>query len=152
MVSCFPCASRSSRLPFIVPSVAAACFRLLLCVKFSIGGRLWPRPSPSLYFFVACLHSSPQTMGQCPPHVPPRSRLLSNAPLTVDNNFSVGCCVPPSNGGHLRPRVRPSLFFVVDYFDPPNDRQPSSPHVPTQPRLFSNALSNVVTVSNLIVV
>ncbi len=94
MVSCFPRASCSSHLPFIVPSVAAACFWWLLCVKFSIGGRLWPRPSPSLKFFVAHLHSMPQTMGQRPPHVPPRSRLLSNAPLTVDDNFRLVAVSP----------------------------------------------------------
>ena len=39
------------------------------------------------FFYFLPLHSTPQTMGQRPPHVPPRSRLLSNAPLTVDDNF-----------------------------------------------------------------
>ena len=37
-------------------------------------------------------------------------------------------------------------------FDPPSNEQPSSPYVPTQPCLFSNAPSNVNTICHLIVV
>ena len=67
------------------------------------------------FFNLLPLHLTPQTMGQRSPHIPPRSPLLSNAPLIVDDHFtSVGCCVPTLNDGHLRPRVRPSLYFFVD--------------------------------------
>jgi hypothetical protein len=121
MVSCFPRASRSSRLPFIVPSVAAACFWLVGVCKISIGSRLRPGPSPSLYFFVARLHSTPQTMGQRPPHVPPRSHLLSNAPLTVDNNFRL-VVVSPIKRRPSKAKGPPISLFFWSIIRPPKRR------------------------------
>ena len=37
----------------------------------------------------------------------------------------VGCCVPPSNGGHLRPRVSPSLYFLMGLVLAPQTREPA---------------------------
>jgi hypothetical protein len=73
---------------------------------------------------------------------PPRSSLVASSlqrPPQRRRRLVFDCCVPSSDGGHQRPRVRPSLYFFVAPFDSPNDKQPSSPHVPTQPRLLSNA-------------
>ncbi len=36
--------------------------------------------------------------------------------------LAVGYCVPPSNGGHLRPRVRPSIYFFSRLIRPPKCR------------------------------
>ena len=44
-------------------------------------------PAHLSIFFIAHLHLTPQTKGQRPLHVPPRSHLLSNAPLNVDDDF-----------------------------------------------------------------
>jgi hypothetical protein len=52
MVLRFPRASRSSRLPSIVPSIAADCFWLVVVSNSSIGGHLRPRRIYFFYFFV----------------------------------------------------------------------------------------------------
>ena len=52
MVLRFPRASRSSRLPSIVPSVAAAVFGWLLCNFWLIGGHLRPRRIFLFFSFV----------------------------------------------------------------------------------------------------
>jgi hypothetical protein len=152
MVSCFLRASRSSRLPFIVPSVAAACFWLVVVCKIFNRRPSTPRAQPiSLFFCRLPPFDAPNNRTTNPTRSAPVASPLQRPPHRR-RQLSVGCCVPPSNGGHLRPRVRPSLYFFGRLIQPPNDGQPSSQHVPTQPRLFSNTPSNVVTSSHLIVV
>ncbi len=61
-------------------------------------------------------HSAPVTSHlQCPSHR--RCQLL------------VGCCVPPSNGGHLRQRVLPSLYFFCQINIPPQTTGNRPPHM-----------------------
>ena len=59
------------------------------------------------------LNSTAQTMGQRP--TPPLSPRAPSPPPMIHRcrRLSVGCCVPPSSGGHLRPRVSPSLYFLM---------------------------------------
>ncbi len=72
MVSCFPHASRSMHLPSILPSVAAACFWLVVVFQISIGGCIGPRRI-FVFIFVQCsVH-----------HITPRSCVLPNIPPTV---------------------------------------------------------------------
>jgi hypothetical protein len=92
----------------------------LLHNKSSIGGRLRPRCIFIFLFFAAPFDTpnngtTPPTRSapvvsplQCPPH--------------CRRQLSVGCCVPSSNGGHLRPRVRPSLYFFCRLIRPPKRR------------------------------
>ncbi len=49
---------------------------------------------------------------RCPPHVPPQPRILPTSKPSLPPTL-VGCCVPQSHCGHLRPRVRPSLYFLM---------------------------------------
>ena len=51
MVSCFHRASRLSLLPFIVPSVAATCFRLVVVCKIFNRRPSTPRAQPISLFF-----------------------------------------------------------------------------------------------------
>ena len=52
MVSCFPRASCSSRLPFIVPSIAATSFRLVVVCKMFDRRPSMPRAQPISLFFL----------------------------------------------------------------------------------------------------
>ncbi len=94
-----------------------------------------------------------------------RSKQRENTPHTFrPGRLSSSMPLPPSMptfGWLLCPSIkwRPSkakgppisLFFSSINIPPPNDGQPSSPHVPTRRHLFSNAPSNVDTVFHLIV-
>ncbi len=58
---------------------------------------------------------------QNPTRFAPVTTLLQR-PLHHCHWLSVGCCVPLSNGGHLRPRPCPSLYFLMCFVcaPPPN--------------------------------
>jgi hypothetical protein len=84
------------------------------CVISSSGGHLRPRRILSSIFFL--VQFAARNKETTPPHTFQSAPAVS--PLQCPSHrrcqLLVGCCVPPSNGGHLRPRVRPSLYFVVD--------------------------------------
>ena len=74
----FPRASRSSHLPSILPSVAAASFWLVVAFKSSTGGQLRPRCILYYIFFVdqfAALND-----GMVSPHVLPVQRASALTP------------------------------------------------------------------------
>ena len=122
MVSCFPRASHSSRLPFIVPSVAAACFWLVVVCKIFNRRPSTPRAQPiSLFFCRSPPFDAPNNRTTTPTRSAPVASPLQRPPHRR-RQLSVGCCVPPSNGGHLRPRVRPSLYFFGRLIRPPKRR------------------------------
>jgi hypothetical protein len=71
----FPCASRSSHLPSILPSVAAASFWLVV-VLIIIDRRPFKAAVFFIFYIFSSINSPPQTMGWCPPmrspaHTPP---------------------------------------------------------------------------------
>ncbi len=109
-----------------------------MCVSSSFGGRLQPR---SVFFHFIFRRSN------CRPkrrviNLPKRSaaaesRLKIPAPSLV--LFLVGCCVVSANGGRLKLRLGPSLYFFIAPFAAPNDRNKSSPRVPPRSRLITNA-------------
>ncbi len=120
MVSRFPHASRLLQLPSILPSIADACFWLVVVCIF-IG---W-RPSKAMVYFMfiyfLLLNSSPQTMGRCPPTCyNPRAPSLQHLPYCF-HQLLVGCCValvkrrPPKA---KTPSL--SLFFDGLRFGTPN--------------------------------
>jgi hypothetical protein len=88
-------------------------FGWLLCLSIK-----W-RPSKakglifSLFLIFLSLNSTAQTMGQHP--TPPLSPSAPSPPPMIHrcHQLWVGCCIPPSSGGHLRPRVGPSLYFLM---------------------------------------
>ncbi len=72
--------------------------------------------------------------------------------LTMQKNYLhhrcqllVGCCVPPSNGGHLRPRVLPSCYLFCQIIShpqtmgnrPPHTFQPGFTSSPTHPLMLT---------------
>jgi hypothetical protein len=62
------------------------------CVVSANDGRLQLRLGHSLYFFVAPF-AAPNDRKKSSPLVPPRSRLITNAPPPRCSQSSVGCCV-----------------------------------------------------------
>ncbi len=89
-------------------------FRWLLHNKSSIGGRLRPRCIfIFLFLFFAAPFDAPNNETTSPTRSAPVASPLQRPPHR-QRQLLVGCCVPPSNGGHLRPRVHPSLYFFVD--------------------------------------
>jgi hypothetical protein len=132
-----PHASRSLHLPSILPSIPDAYFWLV--VVWEIIDRQPPKAkAPPISLFFSSVDLVTPNDGMMPPHAikpgpssSPRSPLLW--PLTDGD-----CCVSLSDGGRLRPRPRPSLFFSLFHFVAPNNgaappkaNQPSRASSPT---------------------
>jgi hypothetical protein len=120
MVSQFPHASRLSQLPSILPSIADACFWLVVVCIF-IGRR----PSKAMVYFMfiifSLLNLLPQTMGRRPPtcynsHAPP----LQHLPYRFCQ-LLVGYCVALVKQRPLKAETPSlSLFFDGLHFGTPN--------------------------------
>jgi hypothetical protein len=92
----------------------------LLHNKSIIGSRL--RPRCILIFFIFCRSiRRPKQWDNVPHTFCPVASPLQRPPHR-QRHLSVGCCVPPSNGGHLRPMVRPSIYFFFRLIRPPKRR------------------------------
>ncbi len=122
------------------------------CVLISNRRPSTPRAQPiSLYFSSLASIRRPKQWDNNPHTFRPGrvSSLTPPSPLTT--TFGWLLCPPikrrPSNA-----KGPPISLFFGRLIRPPKRRAASSPHVLTQPHLFSNAPSNVVTVSHLIVV
>ncbi len=100
-------------------------FSWLLCVGSPIGSQLRPPCILSLLFFVL-LHLTPQTMGSCPlTHSVPAAPPLIH-PIYRGCQPLVGCCMLLLlNGGHLRPRPQPSLYFSMGLVLAPQSMEPA---------------------------
>ena len=92
MVSHFPHTSRSSHLPSILPSVAAACFWLVVAFQISIGGRIRQRRIFAILFVRGSVHPPKQWNGVSPCALPP-TRLRSNISILAfaDSRLIVVC-------------------------------------------------------------
>jgi hypothetical protein len=122
------------------------------CVIFSfVGGRLRPQ---RIFVVIVFLHQfAAPSKETTPPHTFHPGRLSSSMPLPPSMPTFGWLLCPPIKRQPSKAEGPPiSLFFSLINIPPPNDGQPSSPHVPTRPHLFSNAPSNVDTVFHLIVV
>ena len=113
MVSCFHRASCSLRLPFIVPSIAAACFRLVVVCKMFDRRPSMPRAQPiSLFFSLLSSIVRPSKQWDNDPHTfhPGRvSSLTPPSPLTT--TFGRLLC-PPIKRQPSKAKGPPiSLFF-----------------------------------------
>jgi len=128
MVSRFPHASRLSHLPSILPSVVATCFWLVVALQISIGGCIRPRRFFVFIFVQRSVHHPKQWYGV----TPTRSVQVVCPPKYLphrDCGHSVGCCIECSNGGHLRPRPRPSLCLSRLGLRFEGGKYPTSVHV-----------------------
>ena len=120
-----PQASRSSRLPSVVPSVTAACFWLVVVLKIM---RLEAAESHDvffiIYFFV--LLSPPQTIAKRSP--PTFHRGHTPSPISSPQQmliFGWLLCFPNPNGSQLRLRPRPPHCFLMGCISAPKTREPT---------------------------
>jgi hypothetical protein len=125
--------------PSYPPASRKPVFGWLLHNKSIIGGRL--RPQCIFIVFIFCRSiRAPNNWTTSPT----RSALVASPlqrPPHCRRQLVVGYCVPPSNGGHLRPRVRPSIYFLLLINStpqttgsrPPHTFQPSLASSPTHP-------------------
>jgi hypothetical protein len=152
MVLCFPRTSRLSHLPFIVPSVAATCFWLVVVCKKVQSAAIYGQGPAHLSIFLSLASIRRPKQWDNVPHLFRPGRVSSLTPPSPLTTTFVWLLCPHIKWRPSKAKGPPISLFFVDYFDLPNDGQPSSPHVPTQPHLFSNAPFNFVTVFHLIVV
>jgi hypothetical protein len=121
----FPCASRSSNLPSILPSVAATSFWLVVALKI-----IDRRPFKAVVYLIlisfSLLNLTPQRWDGVPPGAPCPARLCSNTPPTASADYRVDCCLTRSIGGHLRPRPHLSLYFLMGCVSTPQTRVPTA--------------------------
>ena len=121
----FPCASRSLHLPSILPSVAAASFWLV--VALIIINRRPFKAAVYFIFYIFCRSiCRPKQWDNVPPRAPPPTCLHSNIPPTASVNYWVDCWLSSSIGGHLRPRPRLPLYFLMSLGLAPQTRQPTA--------------------------
>jgi hypothetical protein len=133
MVSCFPHASRSSHLPSILPSVAAACFWLVVAFQTSISGHIRSR---RIFVFIFVRHSvhRPKQWYSVTPTRTIQVPHPSEYPSHRDRGLLVCCCVVCSNGGHRRPRPHPSLCFSRGCVSETQTKEPTMARAQPTPR------------------
>ncbi len=86
-------------------------------------------------------------MGQCPPT---RSPAHAPPPKHIPYHFrrlSVDCWLQSSNGGHLRPRPCPSLYFLMGLFLAPQTREQMMASANPTPRAFPGLIGSGSTTS-----
>ena len=83
-----PCAPHQSNLLAYTSFAARACFWLVVVFDFPVRSHLRPQPILFSIFYSPSIHRSVRRYNN-PPHVPPRSRLLSNNHPTVDDDFQL---------------------------------------------------------------
>ena len=131
MVSHFPHASRSSHLPSIHPSIAAACFWLDVAFQMSIGGRIRPRHIFVFMYVRRSVHHPKRWYG-----ITPTCQISPH----YDRRLSVGCCIVCSNGSHLRPRPCPSLCFSRGCILAPQTKEPTVVRAQPMPRALYGSM------------
>ena len=139
----FPHTSRSSHIPSMLPSVAAAWFWLVV-VFWSANWRPINATKYFIFIIFALLHSTSQTMGQrfpmrFAPCVPPLQ-----IPFHHLCRHLVGCCVFLLGFDHLRPRPRPLLYFLMGYVLGFQTKEPAVA-LPNRPRATSMGPYEAVT-------
>ncbi len=107
----FPCASHLSHLPSILPFVAAASFWLVVALIIIDRRPFNAAVFYILYFFVDQF-AAPND-GMVTPMRSLPSGLCSTTPPTGSADYRVDCWLSSSIGGHLRPRSRLPLYFLM---------------------------------------
>jgi len=112
---------RRGRISSQISAPSLVLFSVGWCIGSARGGRLRPRPSPSLSLFGRPFRH-PKTAGNSPPHAFRLGRVSSATHPPHSSRSSVGWCVYWQNGGHLRSRPRPSLNFSMGALLAPKTR------------------------------
>ncbi len=118
-------------------------FGLLLCVGLPIGGQLRP-PCILFILFCALLHSTPQTMGHCPPTHSTLAAPPIIPPIYRSRQLLVGCCMLLLNGGHLWPRPWPYLCFSIGLVLAPQSTEPAMARAHRMPRACCRLIRSTV--------
>jgi hypothetical protein len=115
------------RVPLVAPplhtSLHCGCLFLVGFCFSNIHRRPYKATTYFCIYICSTLSSPPQTMVTPtrsvqvvrPPEYPPHR----------DRGLLVGCCVVCSNGGHLRPRPRPSICFSKGCISAPQTKEPT---------------------------
>jgi hypothetical protein len=89
-----------------------------------------------------------QTMAWCPSHLRPAPAASPpQCPSYLRRRLMVGCCVPPSNGGHLRLTHPPPLSFLS--FNLSHQTTGSHPPRTFQPGLASSPMQSLTSKPNI---
>ncbi len=109
----------------IPPSSRPRVFGWLLRVKYRTAGHL----RPLLYFifviFFVAQFAAPKSEKHPPIHSTPAVHPLHRLSYRC-LRLSVDCCVLRPNGGHLRPRTRPPLYFSMHLNSASQPREPAA--------------------------
>ena len=109
--NCSPLALPTSQTSSSISFVACTCFWLVGCCVWFSGREPSKAMTPSIRHPVQRYNT---------PHTLHPGCVSSLMPTHRRRQLSVGCCIPPLNGDHLRPRVRPSLYLfllIINQFD-----------------------------------
>ena len=116
--------SRPSYLPSILPSILAAYFWLV--VLFQIIDWCPSKAMMYLILYIFCQSiCRPKRWDGVPPCAPLPTRLCSNIPSSISANYRVNCWLSSLIGGHLRPRPRLPLYFLLRLALVPQTREPT---------------------------
>ena len=128
-----------SQLVITPPPITDTVFWLVGVCLFIVW---WPFTATEciLSFHNLSLKLPSKTTGNRPPQTFCHGRVASRIPAPLLVLFWFGCCVVSANGGRLKLRLGPSLYFFVAPFAGPNNRKKSSPRVPPRSRLVTNTL------------
>jgi len=122
MVSYFPHASRSSRLPSILCSFVYAFILVGCCVSRCQSRAIQRQRCISfIYFFIVWI-VTPKDGTVSPIRSNPSAPPLRH-PSHRGRRLLVDCCFSLLNSGHLRPRPGPSLCFFMGLFLAPQTRE-----------------------------
>jgi hypothetical protein len=93
-----------------------------------IFANCWPSKAATyfIFLFFVTLLATPKRYRIAPPNVPPRSRALPNILPTANTNFWLVVVFSQLIGGHLRPRPRPPLYFLMGCVLAPKTREPTA--------------------------
>ena len=91
------------------------------------------------------LSSPPQTMVRRHPTCSVQVAGPPKYPPHRDRRLLVGCCVVCSNGGHLRPRPRPSLCILRGCILAPQTKEPTILRAQPMPRALYGPIGSSIT-------
>jgi hypothetical protein len=116
------------RVPLNAPplhtSLRRGCLFLVGCCVSNIHRWLYRATTYFCIYICSMLSSPHHPQVVRPPEYPPH----------CDHGLVVGCCIVCSNGGHLRPRPRPSLCFLRGCVLAPQMKEPTMARAQPTPR------------------
>ena len=134
----FPRTSRSSHIPSMLPSVAAASFWLVVALII-IGWRPFKAAVYFIYYIFLSINSPPQTMGQCPPMRSSPSASLLYHPLYRFRRLLGWLLVVVIDWRPPKAKVPPSsLFFDKARVGAPINGTGNGESAPNNPRLLQD--------------